>query len=120
MDLLHLGEEGHQIITVTNLVVFQVDALEVWQLQKLLAGFGIWDEVLLQINVLEVNEAFQTLDSLDHVAGEVDGDQAGQGLKTLDFLDAILMQIDHFQLGEALKVFNLGNTVALEPNTFDI
>lgn len=120
MNLLHLREERHHFVFIVNLVVFQVNALKVWELQELLTGFGVGDEVLLQINVLEVNEAFETLDSLYHVAGEVDRDQASEGVKTLDLLDGILMQIDHFQLGETLKVFNLGNTVALEPNTFDI
>ena len=120
MDLLHLGEERNHFVSVVYLIVFHVQRLELRKLEKLLAGLGVWNQILLEIKVFQVYETFKTLNFLDHVAGEVDGYQACEGMKTFDLFDGILMKIDHLKLFQALKIFNFGNTVALEPNAFDV
>jgi hypothetical protein len=103
-----------------NLVVFQIKTLKAWEFKKLLHRFTIWNQILLEIYVFEVNKAFKTLDFLDHVTRKIDSNKTSESIDTLYLPDGILMEIDHLKLGKALKVFNLCNTVALEPNTFDI
>ena len=76
MDLLHLGEERNHLVFVVYLIVFHVKRLQLGQLQKLLAALRVWNQILLEVKVLQVYKAFKTLDFLDHVARKVDGYQA--------------------------------------------
>lgn len=68
MDLLHLGKEWNYCILVVDLVVFQIETLKVWKLEKLLACFSVWDQILLEIQVSKVHKAFKPFNFRNHVA----------------------------------------------------
>ena len=112
MDLLHLREEWDHLVPIVNLVVFQVQALDAGQLEELLTGLHVMDQVRLEVEILQIHETFQSFNFLDHVAREVDRDHSFNGNvapKTSTLLPILCIRIPsismapHLELGNVLK-----------------
>ena len=120
VQALDVREEFDDVRVVVNLIVPQIQTLQRRQKQKIFTIFGIWNNIALQIKIPELVKAFETLDLLDSVHGQVDGDQLLEHRNVFYFADRILMQVNHLKLLKGFETFYLLYSIAFQPYRLQI
>ena len=112
-------DEGHNVIFVFDMVVFQVEMRQLWEFSELLTISDRRDTVMREVKRLELHAVFETFNSFDLIVRQVKDDKFGEERQVFHTRDLVLVQVEAPHAHHVVETLDLVDTIAFEPNRLD-